>query len=258
MPYVREVGVGRVYKRNRNNMLVRRPIRSRSSYTKTIGPNKYGGAEALVLYKPVPRNVSNGYMRTERVCTFEIGIIPNAGIVGGAWDLGLQYYLSYTDFHSNGGTIGIGSIPQVTEFTNLFDEYRIRKVNIELFNSQQTMNTPAVPVAVIHMVNDSNSTGSFNMDDLKQYPNLRSVQIVPGKPAYWSCYPSARSDVLTSTGVTSSSALKVDGWIDTSSPTIRFLGTRFYISMLGLTTASTVSFTLYFKITYDLEFRNVK
>lgn len=184
---------------------------------------------------------------------------PLSGLGASGADLCITNSLSMTDFIINGTSIASPSIPNASEFTNLFDQYRLKRIDYEIYWSQNLSNAgTAAPIPVVHIVNDYNTVASFSKSDIFQHPDLKTYQCDPQKPIKWFVYPHVRSDVLTNGGLVSSSAMNLRApWIDTSSASIQHLGTLVYIDNLGRTTNADYG-TFLFKVIYHMEFKNVK
>lgn len=196
--------------------------------------------------------------RFRRTTSFDAAVNPNSGFSSVGFDMTIMPTLANLNTNVSGTVFISPSLPNASEFVNLFDRYRIRKVTIQLFFSQNLSNTPAAPVPLIHIVNDYNSTGSFAKSDIYQMPTMKTYQLTEGKPITWKLYPVCRGDVLTSSGISSTSAHSLPSpWLDTSSSSVEHLGTRIFLDNLGRSTSMDAG-TILFKFTYDLEFKNVK
>lgn len=152
------------------------------------------------------------------------------------------------------------AIPNVSEFTNLYEQFRVPKIRLRFWLSQNYSNTGAVANPLLHICNDFNSTGSFTLNDLEQHQDMRTYQLMPGKPIVWDVYPHMRIDVLQDSGITSSSAYNIkSGWVDTSSPNTQLLGTRIWLNMMGQTQAYAPPYQyVYMEFEYYFEFKGVK
>lgn len=179
---------------------------------------------------------------------------------GSAYDTTIAPALSSCSFWQAGIIAYQPTLPNVSEFTNLYDQYRIRKVHVEVFctASEHGISTPTIGLPILHVINDYNTVGSLAITDYEQYPDMKTYMLGMGKRIKWSFVPRTRGDVITDNNLTSSSAAShALEWIDTSSANISYLGTHFYVNPCGLTT-NTNLFNMTVIVTYDLEFRMVK
>lgn len=178
--------------------------------------------------------------------------------VGGR-DITIAPTLATCDFIVSGVTLYSTALPNISELVNLYDQYRIKKVHVEVFysNNSSTLHNPTLGLPLIHVANDYNSVGAYNLADIAQYPDMKTYQLGNNKRIKWSFVPRVRADVLTNSGVLSSSALNTTGWIDTSSSTVQHLGTRVYMNFQNLNTNVSIG-TMTFVVSYDIECRLVK
>jgi len=214
----------------------------------------------LVRYKYVsPMSRSPRLYNFKRHCQLNYGFNQATGVAGSGFDLGFAPTLANLEVFINGTSGSAVAIPNVTDFTNLFDQYRFNNMKIEIFfSTNQTNSGPSYVFPLIHIVNDYNSTNSFALSDINQHPGMRTYQLFPGKKITWNVTPHVRSDVLTSSGITSTSAMQVTRpWIDTSSNNVQFLGTRMYVDNQARSTNIDMG-TITFAVTYDLDFKDVK
>lgn len=211
------------------------------------------------MFMRIPKSVDTGLFAFRRRTMQNVPITLNAGWGGVGYDMTLQPNLSFLDVTVSGTTAYSPSLPNVTEFTNLFDQYRIKKVVYRLWASLNNSNSLTnLPNPLVHIVNDYNSNGSFALTDIEQHPDMKTYQLGTNKPITWSVTPHVRADVLTITGITSSSAWNVKHpWIDTTSTNINHLGTRLYLNNQGRNTATDIG-TMTIEAIYYVEFKNVK
>lgn len=233
--------------------------RSRRMYALPRKPSKNNASRSSVILK-IPRSVYTKVYKFSRSTHWYAALNPAIGVAGlSAYDIQLLYNLGGVEISIGGVGVTGPNLPNASEFTNLFDQYRITNVRIEAYISQNTENTPSYPNPLLHITNDYNSSGSFSLSDMEQYQSMRTYQPNDGSRVVWNCRnPSNRADLLTNTGVTSTSAGNWNSWVDCSSPEVRYYGTRMFVDYLGRTSANDNIATLYLKFTYDLEFRMVK
>lgn len=181
------------------------------------------------------------------------------GGVASGYDITIEPTLQNCSFIVAGTTAYQPVMPNVTELTNLYDQYRIKRVYIEVWCSatEHGTGTPTAGLPLIHYANDYNSTGAFNINDILQYPDMKTRQLGGVKPIKWSFVPRIRSDVLTQGGLLSTSALNTTGWIDTTSASVAHLGTKILINPQGLSTNISIG-QMTIVVRYDIEFRFVK
>jgi len=217
-------------------------------------------AAAVRTFKFAPQRTPSGQIykfKRQASGLFPIGL--------GGWsnlgnDMTFTTALGSASINVSGSLYSSIAIPNVSEFTNLYDQFRITKIRLRFWLSSNYFNTGAVGQPLLHICNDYNSTLSFTLNDLQQHQDMRTYQLVHGKPVVWDLYPHMRVDVLQDSGILSSSAYNLKaGWVDTSSPNTQFLGTRIWLNMMGQTQAYAAPYQYVFmEMEYSFEFKNVK
>lgn len=233
-----------------------------SVYKRKRFVNRYREARyPVAIYKPIKYTSENNVFKVRRTVSQNFNMNLGLGFNGGGYDMRIAPTLATMDFFI-GGTLSFApAVPNASEFINLFDQYRIRKVHVEIYCSaiDNLITNPAVnSLPLIHLANDYNSTGSYALTDIEQYPSMHTYQL-GCKPIKWSFSPHTRTDVLTDLVVPSStSALQsVSPWLDTTSSTVQHLGLMVYLNTMGLTPNANVATVTVF-VHYDFEFKNVK
>ncbi len=200
-----------------------------------------------------------GIHRFRRATDFQSAISGSGGLTSLGFDMSIVFSLAEVRLSVSASGLGFPAIPNAAEFVNLFDQYRIKRVKVEFFFTQNTSTTLANPIPCLHICNDYNSgTTAFSKSDLMQHPDMKTIQLREGYPITHYVYPHVRQDVLTTSGVTSTSAANYQSpWIDTTSNNVEHLGVRVFIDNLGRTSGGDIG-TLYMKFSYDMDFKNVK
>jgi len=207
----------------------------------------------------IQRPIGPKIYRFRRTLQQLLPINLSTGWSGGGYSLLIAPALSACSIYINNTLAYQPVMPGASDFTNLFDNYRIRKVNMQIFfsNNESGVTSPATVLPVIHIANDYNDANNFGLTEIQQYPSMMTYQMGLEKPIKWSMYPKVRLDALTDSGVTSSSAYNTTGWLDTTSSNIMHLGTKVFLNTLGRTGNTDVG-TVVVMITYDLEFKNAR
>jgi len=232
------------------------------------GSWKFRNNEPTLVFRNRPRAVSvrsqtsryiTGQHHFRRATDAQFAISGAGGLSSLGFDLSMTFSLAQVGLYVAASTLSTPAIPNAAEFVNLFDQYRIRRVKIEFFFSQNQSNVLTAPIPCLHICNDYNSgTTSFSKSDLMQHPDMKTIQLKEGEPITHYVYPHVRQDVLTTSGVTSTSAANYTApWIDSTSNNVEHLGVRVYLDNLGRTSGGDVG-TLYMKFSYDMDFKNVK
>lgn len=198
MAYKRKAGS---YKRNAKRRRVRRRL---SKYRITAGtPNR-------------PLSINRA------VCAYnrEVALGTNITVPSGTNAVTFAYSFSLT-----------GWCPNRAEFTELFDQYRLRCVvwKMRLIQPPDATNTPATlqyfPDAYLTVDHDDANTPA-DVDEVMQYGKVKSGILYPNKWMKYKCYPTPNTPVYQ--GAVSSGYAKASNklWIDLASPSINYYGIK--------------------------------
>lgn len=192
----------------------------------------------------------------QNINLFQAGGWNNTGF----YDLGIFPSLARCEFVISGALAFQPVMPNVTEFINLFDQYMIRKCTVSMTwsGTDTPSNATGYTTPTFHIVSDYNSTGNLTLTDYQQYPDMKTITASNGKKITWSFVPRCRLDVLTDTGITSTSAAnKAYQWIDTSANTVQHLGARVFFNNFNRNNAFDLG-TMIMEVSYDIDFKFVR
>lgn len=241
---------------NRVRRYIRKSATSRRSMLSSRRDRSTSSAIATIPRR-VPRSITPKTYSFQRTIQQTLPMNQATGWGStGSFALTLAPCLSSLDVFAGGTLLYQPVMPGLTDFTNLFDQYKVTSIRYELYyscNDNQLPSTNSLPM--VHVVNDYNDTSGFTLGDIQQYPNMYTFQLGKEKPIVWYLQPRVRLDVLTNTGVTSSSAFNTTGWIDTSSPSIQMLGTKIWLNTMGRTANVDIG-NVVLIATYNIEFKN--
>jgi len=232
--------------------------RQRTSNGSSSTSSRYAPRK-MRLYR-APRMGTPGVYKFKRQIQVSMTVNQSTGFFGAGYDLGIYPSLNQCDIRINGVLVFSPTLPNVTEFTNLFDMYKIVKVGVRAMFSGNSSEpaSPTLCLPVVHQMNDYNSQGAMTIADYGEHPELKTWQLGQDRNISWSFQPRVRGDLLTIGGVLSSSAdNKACPWIDTSTSTIQMLGTRFFLNNLGRNTNQDIG-NILFLIDYYMEFKFVR
>lgn len=242
------------------NSRMRRYIRKLASSRRSMLRSRRGrSASAAVASVPrrVPRGLVPKTYTFQRTIQQTLPMNQSTGWGGtGSFALTLAASLATLDVFAGGTLLYQPVMPGLTDFTNLFDMYKITNIRYEIYYSVNDNTLPSSnALPLVHIANDYNDTSGFTLADIQQYPNMYTFQLGKEKPIVWDCQPRVRLDVLTNTGITSSSAFNTTGWIDTSSPSIQQLGTKVWLNTMGRTANVDIGNAVLIA-TFNIEFKN--
>lgn len=140
-----------------------------------------------------------------------------------------------------------------SEFTTLFDQYRINKVAVVLTphgNSAELANLNR-PI-LYSRVDYDDVTGYANVNEMMESPNVRSSV---GTSKHSVVLRPAVAVPLYQSGVTFAYGPKWKQWVDCSYPSVPHYGVKFYWDAAGTISTSQIYSV---RITFYLSFRNVR
>lgn len=214
------------------------------------------------MHKTLPA-ATNGRLMTRRSSTRQLSWNPVSGLDGtvGANSLQMSFAPSAIDYRFAGTSIYTDSLPSVTEFSALFDQYRISNVMIRIDytlglweNSGVSYKAPLIVCVVDH-----DDSGNAVVADLLQYPQVvtHSFDQNGYTPFIASFKPNPLMDVAGSGVSTGYAPMKIAPFIRTANLSIPHYGFKLAIMGNGASVNAVIG---YFQITIyvDLEFINAK
>lgn len=147
-------------------------------------------------------------------------------------NLALAFRLDQVDLYLNGSLSSTFSLPNYTEFTNLFDEYCIKKIDVFVMPSYTNAGIGSAIISwapwIVHAA-DYDDTASTPSTTLMQYEGAKFTQLVgsighQNAQILRTVYPRAPSAVIKSTGVTTGQSPTPNMWINCSNPNVQHFG----------------------------------
>jgi hypothetical protein len=229
-------------------MVPRRPSRDRKR-----------GARALVVHSFERVGIGHFFIAGSSVPA--TGYYHNSG---DSWTVDLSSGISSQNSYAiaNAPDAGTGgttiTIPNSSEFTALFDQYRIKKVKVEMYASNNTSGTGGIVASLSTIYVSTNdyadTTVPPNLATLLQREDLRVFRT--NDPFSFSFVPKPISSVMDAAGTFAGSA-QIAGpvWLSCADTNVEHTGFKFWID----TGASTqVSDILTVVVRFELEFRAVQ
>lgn len=176
---------------------------------------------------------------------------PNfTNTVNSGQNLALQFRLDQVDLYLNGSLSSTFAVPNYTEFTNLFDEYCIKKVEVMVLPSYASAG-PSASVAswipwVVHAT-DYDDTSSTGATSLMQYTGAKFTQLLgsvgqANAVPIRTVKPRPKLEILTAAGGNGVFHQDKDVWVVSANPTCPHLGFKMSLddSYSGGTTGTVV------------------
>jgi len=178
-----------------------------------------------------------------------------------------QFFDAHTTSATGSGTIAVGQmttfstmVASHTEFTTLFDQYRIDKVEYtyapraDSYDIGSAVNLPKYPQPRMAFVVDRDDAATpLTQEALGQYENCKIIPFT--KPVKITYKPNVAGAVFAA-GLFNGYANQVAGWIDMSSPGVEHYGHKIWINLFGSTYGTDFKVDLTVKVWFSC--RNVR
>jgi len=251
----------------------RRYSRSRSrSTSRTRKPSR----RAAIV--PLRRRSFNLYgnvnqiFRCQRTTTWQCGYSAVSGFTNLAGSviygsgLGLAFKLSEVNGTGNLVNPGVlNAVPNYTEFTALFDYYRIKGVHIKMIYTNNVANTTAA-VGTASAIALPTVQGMYDLDDgnapttegeLLQRPGVRLETLGTNGPLNFYVKAKYANQILTDAGVQPAGIGASSDWLDGNFPGIPHFGYKLWLTPWAAAPALQQGYFQFF-FTYDLEFKGMR
>ena len=222
-----------------------------------------GPRRSITRKSRVPRLMSQNRVHTfARKMSFTLALNNSNGWTQGATtSQSLQF-----NFALNGVTGYISAVPLATaamvsaDFTNLFDEYKITGIKMNLFTGFDTTTLSAAPnLPVLHIVKDYDDvTALVSVAAAMQYQNCRSISMgASPPPGGVSVFLRPKVQIQTyRTALTTGYSPKAGQWIDNEQVDVPHYGLKMWVdTMVGSNSALG---SVVFVFTYYIKCRCVK
>lgn len=176
------------------------------------------------------------------------------------WDLQLVFNIGSINWRIGGTSIYTDSLPNITELTNLFDQWRLDRVviRVDVPNGFQNSLPTQYIIPQVMYAPDYDDSGSAVRADLLQYPQLKvhNFQRDGYTPLMFSFHPKPLRDIAGSGVSTSYGPMTYAPWIRTVDTTTPHYGIKMYIDYLG--TSADIRAPMEFTVFYDISLTNPK
>lgn len=195
------------------------------------------------------------------------GAIPAAGLVvgSGANDFAMQFELGGVSvvYGVGGASNGNSTTSNISEYSALFDAYRINAVQVTMnFSSNSSSLTqPAASLPLVATAVDLDDVSPVSITELGQYQSYKLRQFNTNGPQTIMIKPVPKSLSSTGTGVT---AVAANGfrsqWQDMQTTSVPYYGLKcaFDNQLLGAAGTSTIAGYITFSVIYHVSFRGVR
>lgn len=193
------------------------------------------------VYRKRTSWISNSYVRINRA--HAAASIAGDGITN----------IQYANFQ-----FSLSQLPNATDFTNLFDQFKINRIKVKVFLDRDYGNgvIPTGEIPRMYYLQDADgqlSGAPASLNELREYSNCKTWQFNTGKPLTIWLRPSILNWIYRTGGVTEATVPMAPRFISTNYADVSHAGLRVAIENL-----KSVNQLLRFEATYYMTFRNAK
>ncbi len=204
--------------------------------------------------------LGQGTAATQGINFYPLNGVPNPVTFTNTSIFSLGFNLTGVGTYVNGILVGTAPIVNYGEYTVLFDSYRIRKVQIDMYyNSNSSTLGPGTSLPMISIANDYDDVNSTSLASLSQYDSYRQIQFGNncnnGRQTH-SLKPKVQSTVETVAGSTLGLQAAKDPWIDCNTTTALYCGVKGNYDNMNVQAVSVGLVTFYVK--FFVEFKNTR
>lgn len=238
-----------------------------------LGYGAYRGARSLMKPRArtmrrrarIPKTIALKGVHTFKrtVAISAVPWTPSTGVTQGATtspNASFSFSLQNVVF-TVGATATTYSVPNYTQFTSLFDDWRIKGVAVRMFfahtSESSTSNTQGAPM--IHYVWDPTDNTVVDETAILQYEGLKQYQFANGASTR-GFTTFGRPQALLGTGLeltdgttTGGRPIPRSGWIETVSPTAEYNGLKMVFPAVGTAAAVGGRFNIFVDLIYELK-----
>lgn len=132
--------------------------------------------------------------------------------------------------------LSLDQLPSYTEFTNLFEEYKIDKIVLKFYPAQMTENdngTAASTPIFMYAIDKSDATAPASLNEMYQYAGLKIVNVL--KPFTFKFYPCWSQYAYTG-GASGYGTAR--GFLSCDYPAVKHYGVKYVMGLSGVASSS--------------------
>lgn len=229
----------------------------------------FGVKDFVITTTPFNLALIEGTAATSGVQWYGDGQVPNAPASGtGSNIFSLAFMLTGTQAYVNGALQGTFQNANYTEYSALFDSFRIKEVEITMvYNSNQSgisTNTSSLPT--LWLANDYDDMNATSLASLQQYPSGKPLQFGNSSGSnngkqVWRLRPKTQIYALSAAGTTVAMSGQSSAWYDTNTSTsssLEWFGLKgFHDNQQSTSTATPVGFVTFY-VKYFMQFKDTR
>lgn len=171
------------------------------------------------------------------------GFVIN-GVASNSWNMGFAFRLDGVNIYVNGVSSATLAMPNYSEFTNLYDQYRIDYVECDFIfsNNSSSVNSPATVLPVIHYAKDYDDTNATAQEQLQQYSTYGCWQLgnASNSNGMKRIFIKPNVDLQVYNGVTSGYARSKPIFVDTQSASVPHYGLKIALDPINVPGSATL------------------
>lgn len=219
----------RAYRRGSTAAQRRYPSYALSRFARRFRP--YDVKDFTFTYQPFNMTITHG--TGGGINFYNQGGVPSAPTTvagGNAFSFNFSLSGMQTLINGGGGASNGGGVNNInyTEYTALFDSYRIIGIEIKMvYNADSQSQTMTTGFPNLMMVNDFDDSNNTTTAALLQYDSLKITQMGTGRPfKTWNVRPRLQATVQTTAGSVLALTPPADGWLDSAAYDAQYFGVK--------------------------------
>lgn len=239
--------INRSKKQNKRSRRQNRPRRAQEGSRLRSG---------LMIEKSKLSESKSSVHRYSRTTAQILSLIPSTGFNGTAFDCELSFSLSTLNVFIAGSLAAATSNPGSSDFTALYDFYRLASVEVSFMysaNSAPMAPAAAAQLPILSVVFDPSDVSVISLSSILQYQDLHVVQLGNMRTSngyVLKCKPTPQ----LSAGGSAAAVVRENPWLNIDVPTTPYYGIKMFYDSSGSTVTSITGYlNLYVK--YNWEFR---
>lgn len=183
-----------------------------------------------------------------RMTTNTVPITPSTGWNASGFDLEISFSLNSTNFYIGGVLAGTAANPGASDFTALYDFYRLDSVEVSLMYGANMFAPGTAAVAQLPIMNiafDPSDISVTSLSSILQYQDLHTVQM--GNQRTMNGYVvQCKPRPLLTAGGTATAVVQENPWINKDTPTIPYYGLKIFYDSAGSTAATVIGIVSFY------------
>lgn len=221
--------------------------------------NRAKGREARLAIVRAPRVPVHSFVRTVSY----VNTLYDSGGWGASpgfgADMEFTFSLKQIVMYLSGVSTVTTTTPSYAEFTNLFKEWKLNKVRMKMYftNNNSSVNSPATALPLLNVVFDPTNVNACSLQTALQYDNLKTYQLGNGAEAPPVLEFKPRPNLLAYDGATSGYMTDQTGWISCNYPDVPHYSVKVIYDSTTVPGTSTLIGSVNFYFELHMSFKGI-